>query len=116
MPVSCLPLMENAHSPCTHTHLHFDVQDAGAPLRGDILHGRERGTVAAPRERSVLNEPVVVNDLLEAFGSGEMVFDTIRLAGPGATGSILIPSQQQSTQQHLGGEGIRETEKPNESG
>jgi hypothetical protein len=75
----------------THTYLHFDVQDASAALGGNILHGSEGGTVAAPRKRRMLNERVLLHELLEAFGSGEMVFDAIGLSGPGGTGSIFEP-------------------------
>ena len=59
---------------------HLDVEDAHAPLLGQLLDGGHGGAVRAPGKRCVLDEAIGVDQRLKDLGRHEVVFFSVRLA------------------------------------
>lgn len=70
------------------TNLHFDIQDAGLALLGDVLDRLDAGSVEIAPELGMLDESALVHDALEVLPGDEMVFAAVLLARSRAPGRV----------------------------
>ena len=102
---------------------HLDVEDAHAPLLGQLLDGGHGGAVRAPGKRCVLDEAIGVDQRLKDLGRHEVVFFSVRLAFARTASCVYAPGairRVRAAEGEGGGGGgdggRRETENPKVSG
>lgn len=70
------------------TYLHLNVKNAYPTLLCNVPNRFEACTIVVAPKLSVLDEALLLNQVLEFFLSGEVIFATVLLAGPRLSCSV----------------------------